>query len=95
MIENTFEPLSLEEEMMILSMDTPAFTKTREYLKPLIEQVVQHHLPKARQAETIDLLIADVAIAAECFCEKYSLSNAPYKFSTYFTWYIEQRVNRK
>ncbi len=92
-MKKKFQPQNREYELSLLQKNDPSFEELKKYLKPYIEDALAFFLmPK----ETYDILykklIDDIPTAAKRFLDGESLS-ADYKFSTYFGWYISERLN--
>jgi len=89
-----FKLLSRDEELEILEKDDKSFTRTTKYLEPWITQVLKkQNLDDGKFAKLYAELISDISVAARRFLENYT-PDKTYKFSTYFGWYIAQRINK-
>ncbi len=85
---------SREEEIEILLNDTDDFQNTKKYLSPLIRYAIGlFEINLDQSKELYYLLISDVEQAATNFLASKKSANADYKFSTYFGWYISERIN--
>lgn len=95
MIETRFQPKTTEEEYELVSNDDYNFTQTKRYLEPLISQIINRYkLPeKIYQKLNRDLIFIDIPTAAKRFLGNEVNKKENIKFSTYFTWYIAQRLN--
>jgi len=92
--ENKFIAKTIKQERKIVSNDDPLFIQTKEYLKPLIWTAMNtFKLSKETKTKLFWELVNDVPIAAKRFLENNGLKK-DYKFSTYFGWYIGQRINK-
>lgn len=90
-----FNPKTKEEERGILFSDDSNFTKTKEYLGPLIEVVLDKFTFGEMDYRAIyNNLIDLVPWAAGKFLGNKKNLEANYKFSTYFTWYIKEELQR-
>jgi len=88
-----FTPKTAEKERKTVLNDDPLFMQTKEYLKPLIWTAINtFELSKETQTKLFWKLVNDVPIAAQRFLKGDGLKK-DYKFSTYFGWYIGQRIN--
>ena len=93
-MKKKFIPKTIKEDHEIISNDDPLFMQTKEYLKPLIWTAINtFELPEETQTKLFWELVNDVPIAAQRFLEHNGLKK-DYKFSTYFSWYIGQRINK-
>jgi hypothetical protein len=91
----TFESLSINEELALLNRDTPGFPHTQAYLEPLIESILDRcGLTGLQREKSRRLLLDDVVLAAGRFLSDPKNLSGEYKFSTYFTWYVGERLNR-
>jgi hypothetical protein len=87
-----FTPLSRREEIILLLSDDHDFTSTQLYLMPLIVQAVNRLTLSDRNSRQFrNALLADVSVAAQRFLRSRS-DKTTYRFATYFTWYIQERV---
>jgi hypothetical protein len=94
-MSNTFVPRLREEELALLQGDTPDFQDTQAYLTPLIEGALALFAFSETDYRSLrEELLSTVPIAARRFLENPKNLAASYKFSTYFTWYISQAVDR-
>lgn len=84
-----------QKQIRILLSDDESFSTTKEYLKPLILKSLSHfELTGAQHQSLLNQLLGDVRIAANRYLGTDRHIDADYKFSTYFTWYIAQRINK-
>ncbi|MBD3282616.1 MAG: hypothetical protein GF387_03375 [Candidatus Portnoybacteria bacterium] len=91
--EINFNPKTAEEEYALLNKDDQAFSKTKGYLKPLILKAINHFdLKEENKNELFWSIVNDIPVAAEKYLENKSLEK-DIKFSSYFTWYIGQKIN--
>lgn len=90
-----FQPKTAQEEYGLISNDDDNFTQTKRYLEPLISQIInRYNLPKETyQKLNRDLIFIDIPIAIKRFLNNENNKKEGVKFSTYFTWYIAQRIN--
>lgn len=89
-----FQSKAAQEEYSLISGDDDNFTQTKRYLEPLISQTINHYQLPTEVCHKLnrDLLFIDIPIAAKRFIANKE-KNEDFKFSTYFTWYIAQRIN--
>jgi hypothetical protein len=93
--ENIFTPLEREQELLILLNDDDSFTNTKHYLDALILQALSHFKFTREQHDTLHhQLVNDVPLAASRFLNNERNIDADFKFCTYFTWYISERINK-
>lgn len=93
--QKLFSPREREEELDILLSDDEQFNKTKQYLDSLILDVLSRfNLSDEKVAQLHQQLLDDVPVAARRFLDSEQSMSATYKFCTYFTWYIAERVNR-
>ena len=89
-----FQALPLEEELQLLRTDNQAFERTRQYLLPLIESALSNsELDQEQRPWLIEQLLSDVPLAARRFLANHNRTRS-YRFATYFTWYIAERLRR-
>jgi hypothetical protein len=78
-------------ELSLLKKGAP-FDDLRSYLRPYLRSAIEGtHVIEAEQDRLLRELDAEVTVAAE----RYLASDATkqdYKFSTYFGWYLSQRL---
>lgn len=92
--KNEFIPKTIKEEREIVLNDDAFFMQTKEYLKPFILSAINLFiLPEETKTKIFWELVNDVPIAAQRFL-KNDGHKKNYKFSTYFGWYIAQRINK-
>ena len=73
--------------------DGPEFTNTIEYIDPLIREVLKRFaLTPAQYHELHTGLLMDVPMAANRYLHNKRDITGAYPFSTYFTWYISERI---
>lgn len=90
-----FKPLGRKAEVQLLLNDDEHFSKTQVYIKPLIAAAIQRaNLQPHEQDGIVNALITIVPLAAERFLAAHRDREATYKFSTYFTWYINQALDQ-
>jgi DNA-directed RNA polymerase sigma subunit (sigma70/sigma32) len=83
------------EELKILLNDNADFSETKQYLDSLIKDALERfQLSDEQLIQLHHELLEEVSVAARRFLSSKTSMNADYKFSTYFTWYIAERVNR-
>lgn len=90
-----FRPKSREDELSILLNDDPDFRNTKNYLDALILAALnrfEFSLKKRNQLRKE--LLQEVPVAAERFLSG-DQNQRDFKFSTYFTWYIAQKINKQ
>ena len=81
---------------MLLLHDTANFSRTQHYLEPLIDDALsKFEFTSAQQRSLRRELLADIAVAARRFLNSSKSTEADYKFCTYFSWYIAQRISMK
>lgn len=92
-----FSAKTAEEEYDLIVGDDSNFTQTKRYLEPLISQALNRYQlsEEIRQKLIRDLIFIDIPIAVKRFLSNKENKNSNIKFSTYFTWYIAQRLNIK
>ena len=96
MTETRFKPKTISEDWDIVLNDDVDFSKTKEYLDPLILVALNKFKSKLskEKSETLhNQLLNDIPIAAKRFIANKDKENREFKFSTYFSWYIAQRIN--
>ena len=87
-----FKPLSKEDEITLLTSDDTDFSSTQLYLMPLIVQAIGRMTLSDKEAQRIrNALLADIPVAAHRFLRSRTEATA-YRFATYFTWYIQKRI---
>jgi len=88
-----FQIKDKDEEINILLHDDFNFTATQDYLNDLIIDILnRYNLPEDIYNRMHQELLSDIPVAAKRFLEN-DRKNEEYKFSTYFGWYIGQRLN--
>jgi hypothetical protein len=93
--QKLFHPRERAEELSLLLDDDTRFTKTKQYLDNLIMDALDHFdLSTEQLIKLREELSNDIPVAAKRFLGSEKSMSATYKFSTYFTWYIADRVNR-
>ena len=85
-----FVPKTAPEEFLLVTSDDSDYSQTKAYLLPLIRQALKEHGGDSIEAFE-ELLLSDVPVAARRFATNHQQSPG-YKFSTYFSWYISQRL---
>ncbi len=85
-----FIPKLASEEFLLVTSDDSDYSQTKEYLLPLIRQALKEHGGDSIEALE-GLLLSDVPVAARRFIANHHQTPG-YKFSTYFSWYISQRL---
>jgi len=91
-----FRPRSPCDELALLQSDQPDFLATTEYLHPLITQGLNlFEMSPADYRRLENQLLLDVRIAAARFLGNTANHTAGYRFCTYFSWYIHQRIGEK
>lgn len=89
-----FKPKNTKEEYALLVGDDKEFSKTTEYLLPLIDQALLSIRDEAARKFHRDNLIQMVRIATQRFLENPDNIRKEIKFSTYFTWYIHEELKK-
>jgi hypothetical protein len=88
-------PKDKEYELSLLLKADPEFRELSEYLDVYIKLVLgKFEMPQEIFERLYLELHGDIPVAAE----KYLQSDArkkDYKFSTYFSWYISERLNKQ
>lgn len=93
MAESKFKPKSKSKDHSIVFNDDYNFSKTKEYLDPLILYALDKSgLNKEKYEILHKQLLNDIPVAAKRFIANKE-KNKEFKFSTYFGWYIAQRIN--
>lgn len=92
---NKFIPKSKMAEFKMLLADDDSYTQTKTYLAPRIELALnKFEFSDEAHKDLVNKLEQDIEIAAKRFLKnKKNWETLPYRFSTYFSWYIAQRVN--
>jgi hypothetical protein len=94
-MDKHFVPLDKDEEQRLLAGDRIEFEDSQAYLAPLIEDALALFAFSQTDYESLrQELLSTVPVAARRFLNNPSTLAAPYKFSTYFTWYISQAIDR-
>jgi hypothetical protein len=96
-MESKFKPKTIKGEYkLIVDDDKEFFMQTKEYLKPLILSILSYfELRPEIKTKLFWECVNDVPFAAKKYLEnKNTKSKRDYKFSTYFTWFISQRINK-
>lgn len=89
-----FQPRGLSEELQLLLSDESDFSNTTRYIGGLIDQVLARFVMTPEQRGEIRVaLIMDIPVAAHRYLRTKRDISGAYPFSTYFTWYISERVN--
>ena len=89
-----FKVKTAEEEYKIISTDDEFFAKSKEYMKPyLLDALETFEMDEKTKTEVFWALTNDIPIAAKRYLEDKNIDKG-YKFSTYFGWYIGQRINK-
>ncbi len=92
-MKKKFQPQNKEYEMSLLQKNDPEFEELKKYLKPYIEDALAlFSMPKKIYGILYEKLMGDIPVAAKRFLENKSM-DTDYKFSSYFGWYIGQRIN--
>ncbi len=92
--QKLFHPRERAGELDLLLNDDIQFSRTKQYLDDLVTDALNRFdLREDQFTELRQQLLNDVPIAAERFLGSEKSMNATYRFSTYFTWYIAERVN--
>jgi hypothetical protein len=91
-----FVPLTKQEELALLRNDDEQFSKTASYLDGLIRSALDRFSFSTAVFRRIHkALLRDVAVAARRFLDNPKNINSSYRFSTYFTWYISERLKQE
>jgi hypothetical protein len=89
-----FKPLSVEAEYQLVRNDDENHTHTVAYIHPLIKQALSRRGLTATTKQIVETdLLSDIGPALNRFLQQHKES-APYRFSTYFTWYIHKRIEQ-
>lgn len=89
----TFIPLSPEKEFALLRGDNRDFGAVIQYVTPLIDAVLSRlNVRPPRASDVRKRLIDEVPVAARRYLDRALSRKTSYRFSTYFTWYIKQRI---
>jgi len=91
-----FQPKNQKEEFDLINTDNSEFSKTREYIGKLVEDALEHFELRKEQYDKLYVeILEDIPTAVNRYLNtiKREKSDADYKFSIYFTWYISQRIN--
>lgn len=86
-----------EEEIGMIKNDDTNFSNTKKYIGVLVKVAIEDKcsdLSKIKQKQLYEDIMADVPVAVERFVENERDKKVDYKFSTYFTWYIAQHINK-
>src|ERR1035437_7781811 len=87
-------PQSKEYELMLVQSPDPEKRELREYLDQYIKRALaKFEMTKTTYAELHGQLIEDINVAAERFLKNRD-DTEQYKFSTYFSWYLKERLNK-
>lgn len=90
-----FKPKNTKEEYALLVGDDKNFSKTTEYLLPLINQALLRIRKEDARKSHQENLIKIIPLAIERFLENSDNIRKEIKFSTYFTWYIHEELKAK
>jgi hypothetical protein len=89
-----FIPQNIDQEQKLVLNDDEFFTQTKNYLKPLILSSIDlFDLSENAANELFWKTMNDIPIAAKRFLGR-NKTKKDYKFSTYFSWYIKERINK-
>jgi len=84
--------MGIEDEHDLLKRDDASFSRTRLYLRPLVEQALSHcDLSNKGRQELRSRLLSQVPQAALRFLANRT-KNRDTSFALYFTWYIHEAV---
>jgi hypothetical protein len=87
-------PQSKEYELTLVQSPDPKKRELREYLDQYIKRALaKFEMTKKTYAQLHGQLIKDIKVAAERFLKNRD-GTEQYKFSTYFSWYLKERLNR-
>lgn len=90
----SFKPLSVDEELSLLKKDNAEFSATSKYIEALIDAVfVKLKVPPKRSVKLLSELLSQIPVAAQRYLDGIQKrGRSPYRFSTYFTWYIKRSL---
>ena len=92
-MKKEFKPESRKYEILLLQKNDPEFKELKKYLEPYIKDILAHFSMTQKTYNILyKQLMDDIPVAAEHFLNGKSM-DADYKFSTYFGWYISERLN--
>jgi hypothetical protein len=87
-------PQTKEYELSLLLAGDPEFKELREYIDAFIKAALKKfEMTQSEYNELYTQLTADIRIAAERFLN-YQGEKKEYKFSTYYSWYLSERLNK-
>ncbi|HEV2693333.1 MAG TPA: hypothetical protein VG347_10605 [Verrucomicrobiae bacterium] len=87
-------PQNKEYELSLLLDPAPGFKKLKEYLDSYIKLALDKFVLSQDTYDRICLeLHEDISVAADKYLKSKSREKS-YKFSTYFSWYLSERVNK-
>lgn len=93
-MELKFKPKTKHEEFELL-LQNNEFSELKKYLSPLILGALKKFSFKKQKLDRIyNELINDVPIAVSRYLGNKKNIESDYKFSTYFTWYISERIKK-
>lgn len=87
-----------KEEIAMILDDDASFSNTKKYISVYVKTAVDEkcaYLSKTKQKKLYEEIMADVPIAIERFLVNDRHKKADYKFSTYFSWYMAQHINKE
>lgn len=84
---------SPKEWYQFLTEDTFEFSKTQNFLSPIISNAAQRHIKKEEHQIALQVLLnSQIKIAADRYLENFN-DTVSYTFPTYFTWYMAEAIN--
>lgn len=87
----SFYPKSIEDEYKLVRT---RLGRLQTYLAPLIELAIRRADLNSVVKQRVQIALnQDIPKAAGRFLSRWPNGPAPYIFSTYFTWYIAERIN--
>lgn len=93
--KDEFKIISKEEELSILLNDDENFTNTEGYLKGLIYKIMgKYNLNKKDEGEIYKKVVEALRTAANIYITKKHYEKG-YKFSTYFTWWVKEAIEKE
>ena len=92
--DKQFKPQSKEYEVSLIKTNDSDVKKMKEYVITLIKSALGHFLmSKETYNKLYKEMMSDILVAAERFL-KSGGQDKDYKFSTYYSWYISQRIEQ-
>lgn len=89
-----FEPVGRVKELEMLLSDDEDYSRTHQYLEPLIATALSRfEMNNEGRSKLHKMLMRDVPLAATRYLTSEQTKDKSYSFSSYFTWYISERIN--